>query len=274
MACGRFRPGIHRHRSLSRRHDRGDNARRLERRGLRHDETIDWDVREAGSTWPGPNGSGLCRHPWRHAGGRQPPVHRARSCPRTPRARRAASTVNRPCVVGGISSWNPRCTSPVPSGALALEIGNTVMLNPARGTPITGGLPLAKIYEEAGLPPMTRWSPSRCRGSSRSPAPLRWARGSRRNASIKKVGLELGGSGPVARRTRCRQLRRRVSGAGAHHRGERATHSSRITSVASRGCLCCLGGCSARLRSRRLRRRLSRRRLRRAAHPGAPQGRR
>jgi aldehyde dehydrogenase (NAD+) len=35
----------------------------------------------------------------------------------------------------------------------ALALGNAVVLKPAEDTPITGGLLLAKIYEEAGLPP-------------------------------------------------------------------------------------------------------------------------
>jgi hypothetical protein len=37
--------------------------------------------------------------------------------------------------------------------APALAVGNSVVLKPASDTPITGGLLLAKIYEEAGLPP-------------------------------------------------------------------------------------------------------------------------
>ena len=35
----------------------------------------------------------------------------------------------------------------------ALASGNTVLLKPASTTPITGGILLAKIFEEAGLPP-------------------------------------------------------------------------------------------------------------------------
>ena len=38
------------------------------------------------------------------------------------------------------------------SVAPALALGNGVVLKPACDTPVTGGLLLAKIYEEAGLP--------------------------------------------------------------------------------------------------------------------------
>ena len=37
--------------------------------------------------------------------------------------------------------------------APALALGNAVVLKPSSNTPVTGGLLLAKIYEEAGLPP-------------------------------------------------------------------------------------------------------------------------
>jgi acyl-CoA reductase-like NAD-dependent aldehyde dehydrogenase len=37
--------------------------------------------------------------------------------------------------------------------APALALGNGVVVKPAEDTPVTGGLLLASIYEEAGLPP-------------------------------------------------------------------------------------------------------------------------
>ena len=55
-------------------------------------------------------------------------------------------------VVGVISPWNfplhltARSTSP------ALALGNAVVIKPASDTPVTGGLLLARIFEEAGLP--------------------------------------------------------------------------------------------------------------------------
>ena len=38
------------------------------------------------------------------------------------------------------------------SAAPALAAGNAVILKPSSDTPVTGGLLLAKIYQEAGLP--------------------------------------------------------------------------------------------------------------------------
>lgn len=55
-------------------------------------------------------------------------------------------------VVSVISPWNFPMNLSNRSVASALAVGNTVVLKPASDTPITGGLLLAKIYEEAGLP--------------------------------------------------------------------------------------------------------------------------
>jgi aldehyde dehydrogenase (NAD+) len=55
-------------------------------------------------------------------------------------------------VVGVISPWNFPMYLSNRSVAPALALGNAVVLKPADDTPITGGLLLAKIYEEAGLP--------------------------------------------------------------------------------------------------------------------------
>jgi len=56
-------------------------------------------------------------------------------------------------VVVVISPWNFPMYLSNRSVAPALAVGNAVVLKPASDTPITGGLLLAKIYEEAGLPP-------------------------------------------------------------------------------------------------------------------------
>lgn len=56
-------------------------------------------------------------------------------------------------VIGVISPWNfPMYLSHRSIGP-ALALGNGVVVKPAPDTPITGGLLIAKIYEEAGLPP-------------------------------------------------------------------------------------------------------------------------
>ncbi len=56
-------------------------------------------------------------------------------------------------VIGIISPWNFPMYLSHRSIAPALALGNAVVVKPAEDTPVTGGLLLAKIYEEAGLPP-------------------------------------------------------------------------------------------------------------------------
>jgi aldehyde dehydrogenase (NAD+) len=55
-------------------------------------------------------------------------------------------------VVGIISPWNYPLHLSTRALAPALALGNTVVLKPATDTPITGGLLLARIAEEAGFP--------------------------------------------------------------------------------------------------------------------------
>ncbi|KAB0265575.1 aldehyde dehydrogenase family protein [Microvirga brassicacearum] len=56
-------------------------------------------------------------------------------------------------VVGVISPWNWPMQLTNRSLAPALAVGNAVVVKPASDTPVTGGLLLARIFEEAGLPP-------------------------------------------------------------------------------------------------------------------------
>ncbi|GAB1539707.1 aldehyde dehydrogenase family protein [Scytonema sp. NUACC21] len=56
-------------------------------------------------------------------------------------------------VVGVVSPWDFALHLANRSVAPALALGNAVVLKPPSNTPISGGLLLAKIYEEAGLPP-------------------------------------------------------------------------------------------------------------------------
>ncbi|RUE44347.1 4-hydroxybenzaldehyde dehydrogenase, partial [Pseudomonas aeruginosa] len=55
-------------------------------------------------------------------------------------------------VIGVISPWNFPLHLTARSLAPALALGNTVVVKPASDTPVTGGLLLARIFEEAGLP--------------------------------------------------------------------------------------------------------------------------
>ncbi|HEY8328607.1 MAG TPA: aldehyde dehydrogenase family protein [Rhodanobacter sp.] len=56
-------------------------------------------------------------------------------------------------VIGIISPWNFPMHLTQRSLAPALALGNAVVVKPASDTPVSGGLLLAKIFEEAGLPP-------------------------------------------------------------------------------------------------------------------------
>lgn len=55
-------------------------------------------------------------------------------------------------VIAVISPWNFPFHLSMRSVVAAIAIGNTVVLKPASDTPLTGGLLLAKIFEEAALP--------------------------------------------------------------------------------------------------------------------------
>lgn len=55
-------------------------------------------------------------------------------------------------VVGVISPWNFPLYLSVRTIAPAIALGNSVVVKPAEDTPITGGLLIAKLFEEAGLP--------------------------------------------------------------------------------------------------------------------------
>lgn len=55
-------------------------------------------------------------------------------------------------VVGVISPWNFPFHLSMRAVAPALALGNAVVLKPASDTPITGGLAIARLFEQAGLP--------------------------------------------------------------------------------------------------------------------------
>ena len=56
-------------------------------------------------------------------------------------------------VVGAISPWNAPLVLGIRSIAIALAVGNTVVMKPSEDAPITCGLLLADVMAEAGLPP-------------------------------------------------------------------------------------------------------------------------
>jgi len=119
----------------------------------RHAEIVDWLIRESGSTrikaeieWAAVK-SGML------AATAMPARVHGRILP-IDIAGRESRVYRRPLgVVGVISPWNWPMHLSNRSIAPALAVGNAVVVKPADDTPVTGGLLLAKIYEEAGLPP-------------------------------------------------------------------------------------------------------------------------
>ncbi|MFD8454767.1 aldehyde dehydrogenase family protein [Streptomyces coelicoflavus] len=113
-------------------------------------------------------------------------------------------------VVAVISPWNFPVQLSNRSVAPALALGNAVVLKPAGDTPVTGGLFLAKVYEEAGLPPgllsvvvgkgsdigdaMVEHEVPRVVSFTGS-TPV--GRGIAAKAGVKRLSLELGGNGPL-----------------------------------------------------------------------------
>ncbi len=117
-------------------------------------------------------------------------------------------------VVGVISPWNFPLHLSNRSVAPAIALGNAVVLKPSNDTPITGGLLLAKIYEEAGLPAgvlnVVVGNSGRIGDAfSRHPVPRvltftgstpvgrQIARVAAESTLLKRVGLELGGNAPL-----------------------------------------------------------------------------
>ena len=112
-------------------------------------------------------------------------------------------------VVGVISPWNFPMYLSHRSVAPALAVGNAVVLKPAEDTPVTGGLLIAKVFEEAGLPPgvlnvviglgsevgdaMVQHPIPRVISFTGS---TRVGQGITQKAGVKRLALELGGNGP------------------------------------------------------------------------------
>ena len=119
----------------------------------RHEEIVDWLIRESGST------RGKAEIEWWV-------VHAAMLESSTLPTRAEGRIVpgdypgkenriyRRPVgVVAVISPWNWPMHLSTRSILPALALGNAVVVKPAAETPVTGGLLIARILEEAGLPP-------------------------------------------------------------------------------------------------------------------------
>ncbi len=117
-------------------------------------------------------------------------------------------------VIAVIGPWDFAMHLSNRSIAPAVAVGNAVVLKPSSDTPVTGGLMLAKIYEEAGLPagvlnvvvgsgseigtPFAVHPIPRLNSFTGSTAVGRdIGLSSMKSPVIKKVALELGGNGPL-----------------------------------------------------------------------------
>ena len=118
----------------------------------RQEEIIDWLIRESGSTrlkagieWGSARGitQEAASMPFRVHGTTQPSDIPGKE------NRVYREPVG---VVGVISPWNFPLHLSQRSIAPALALGNAVVVKPAGDTPVTGGLLIAKILEEAGVP--------------------------------------------------------------------------------------------------------------------------
>lgn len=118
----------------------------------RREEIIDWLIQESGSTRLKANievdaAIGILKE-----SSTFPERMLTQELP-SPDSTRQSYAVRKPLgVVAVISPWNFPFHLSMRSVAAALALGNTVVLKPASDTPITGGLLLAKLFEEAGAP--------------------------------------------------------------------------------------------------------------------------
>jgi aldehyde dehydrogenase (NAD+) len=113
-------------------------------------------------------------------------------------------------VVAVISPWNFPMRVSSRSVAPALAAGNAVVLKPASDTPVSGGLLLAKVLEEAGLPPgllsvVVGGGSDIGEAIARHPVPrvlsftgsAAVGQGITRAAGVRRLALDLGGRGPL-----------------------------------------------------------------------------
>ncbi|HEY2155805.1 MAG TPA: aldehyde dehydrogenase family protein [Isosphaeraceae bacterium] len=119
----------------------------------RREEIVDWLIRESGSTRIKANLEWGFTHAMTLEAATFPTRQEGQILP-TDIAGKEARVYRQPVgVVGMISPWNFPLHLSNRSIAPALALGNAAVIKPASDTPVTGGLLLAKVYEEAGLPP-------------------------------------------------------------------------------------------------------------------------
>ena len=180
----------------------------------RREELTLWLIRESGSTRMKADGEVTAvLEGMREAS--QMAYHVTGSIMPVDRPGKEARTYRQPRgVIGVISPWNVPFHLSNRSVAPAIATGNAVVLKPASDTPVSGGLLLAKIYEEAGLPPgvlnvvigsgkdigdafCAHPIPRLISFTGSTEVGLRIAQTTAGSKRLKRLGLELGGNAPL-----------------------------------------------------------------------------
>lgn len=176
----------------------------------REDEVLDWLAREAGGTRPKAEIELRSTLADFREGASLPHRVQGRILPADV-AGKESRVYRRPLgVVAVISPWNFPLHLSARSVVPALALGNAVVLKPAGDTPVTGGLLLARVLEEAGLPegllsvvvgPGSEIGdaivehPTARLVSFTGSTPV--GEGITKKAGVKRLALELGGNGPL-----------------------------------------------------------------------------
>lgn len=177
----------------------------------RKDEIVDWLVAEVGAIRPRAEWEWLAVRAVMLESASYPTRSAGRILPAALIGGKENRVYRRPLgVVTVISPWNFPMQLSARSVAPALALGNAVVLKPASDTPVTGGLLLARILEDAGLPagllsvvvgksseigdavtshPLTRLV------SFTGSTPV--GSGIAASAPLTRMSLELGGNGPL-----------------------------------------------------------------------------
>jgi len=180
---------------------------------VRRDEIIGWLIRESGSTRIKATLEWEAVHAVMLEAASLPYLVEGRILPADV-AGKESRVYRKPVgVVGVISPWNWPMQLTNRSLAPALAVGNAVVVKPASDTPVTGGLLLARIFEEAGLPPgvlsvivgaggeigdafVQHPIPRVISFTGSTPVGRGIARLAAEASILKRVDLELGGNGP------------------------------------------------------------------------------
>jgi len=118
----------------------------------RHQEIVDWLIRESGSTRIKAELEWQFVHSITLEAASFPHRVEGRVLPLDEPGKESRAYRQPLGVIGVISPWNFPMYLSHRSVGPALALGNGVVIKPAEDTPVTGGLLIAKIYEEAGLP--------------------------------------------------------------------------------------------------------------------------